>query len=64
MKSARMCVLVAVSAALLAGCLSMAFGLCSTEPGKIEPTGTNIGAVQFDTIIELNTDFRGALSVI
>jgi hypothetical protein len=54
MKSARMCVLVAVSAALLAGCLSMAFGLCSTGQGKIEPTGTNVGAVQFDAIIELN----------
>ncbi|OHB79636.1 MAG: hypothetical protein A2Z25_00480 [Planctomycetes bacterium RBG_16_55_9] len=49
-----MCVPVAALAALLAGSLSLAFGLCTTAPCKIEPTGSNVGAVQFDSVIELN----------
>jgi hypothetical protein len=50
-----MCLPYSALAALLAGCLSISFGLCSIKPDKIEPTGTNIGgAIQFDAIIELN----------
>ena len=50
-----MCIQVVLLAALLAVCLSLSFGLCSTETDKIEPTGTNIGgAIQFDAVIELN----------
>ncbi len=37
-----------------AGSLFLAFALCGVAPGKIEPTGTNVGVVQFDAVIELN----------
>jgi len=54
MKSKGICISGAALAVLLAGSLSLAFGLCAGASGKIEPTGTNIGAVQFDAVIELN----------
>jgi hypothetical protein len=55
MKITRMSLPYSSLAALLAGCLSISFGLCSIKPDKIEPTGTNIGgAIQFDAVIELN----------
>jgi hypothetical protein len=38
----------------LVGCLFAAYVLCGAAPAKIEPTGASVGAVQFDTVIELN----------
>ena len=54
MKSKRIFISGAELAVLLGGSLSLSFGLCSAAAGRIEPTGTNIGAVQFDAVIELN----------
>jgi hypothetical protein len=54
MKRRRICISVAASAVALAGCLFPAFASCSASSGKIEPTGTNVRAVQFDAVIELN----------
>ena len=38
----------------LVSCFSFILSLSATSAGKIEPAGTNIGAVQFDAVIELN----------
>jgi hypothetical protein len=54
MKITRTCLPYSASAALLICCLSISFGRSGIKPGRIEPTGTNAGAVQFDAVIELN----------
>lgn len=54
MKSRRIYISGTALAAVLTVYLFPAFGLCTSATGKIEPTSTNIGVVQFDAIIELN----------
>ena len=38
----------------LGGYLFVACGLCGIASGKVQPAGVNVGAVQFDAVIELN----------
>ena len=54
MKSKSTFLLLITPALVLAGSLLLVLALCCIAYGKIEPVGTNAGAVQFDAVIELN----------